>query len=274
MRRRLIRTSNDLLDWKPCLADDPAWSSFAEEFDKPEHIKTRSKATRAVLGPVRSGDVKELGNLCFSILHGQEFVALPFWDEEQQMERHLSREEEEAKRISEGRVLAQRVEDLVAGNEAGKRLLEAIKTEHDRADFQPDTRSIFEACKALFCFIGREERLPFKRELNLEANWIKECRRSHVLESAPEFGKELVLDIDFPDCGRMVTQAGIFHVYSFEKKGGVNDNYDFAEWFNCQLVRFDQWETPRWEAGNYRKALRDSGLRRLPEAKRGRKRGR
>ena len=191
------------------------------------------------------------------------------------MERHLSREEEEAKRISEGRVLAQRVEDLVAGNEAGKRLLEAIKTEHERGDFQPDTRSIFDACKALFCFIGREERLPSKKDLNIEANRRKECRRSHVLDSPPEFGKELVLDIDFPDCGRMVTQPAKFHVYSFEKKGGVDDNYDFVEWFDCQLVRYDQWEKPRWESGNYRKtALRDSGLQRLPEARRGRKRGR
>lgn len=263
MKRRAVSNSKDLLEFYPFLEDQKGWAKFATAFDKPECKEKRRNAARACRRPVTSRKVKDMRTLCSWIRHGELLSCMPNLNGDgQQVD--LSPVGVTRRRLQDACSLASAVEMILSDSEGGRILRQAIEDEIAALRFQPDTRSIYDACIALFRFISREERLPTKKELNREVNRMKKCNVVHVMEKRPQFGDTIKRLVPTLNEGRMIETEMQYRVYEYEKNHGVDDNWNEVYWFECRLVRDYEWGNPYW--ADTSDVWKPGGLSGLPKA--------
>jgi hypothetical protein len=128
---------------------------------------------------------------------------------------------------------------------------------------QPDTRSIMHAFNAMCRFILREQRLPSKKELNIEASRMK-SNELHVMADRPKFGQLIALVKSAMDNGRPVSREVRYRVYDFTEHYGMDDDYNEGKWIECRLVRDASWKKPYWS--DTREIFKPGGFSGLPKA--------
>ena len=245
MKNRKVSTSKDLLKFYPFLEQQKEWAKFAEEFNKPECRKNRIKAARALRIPEQPEAIGEILHHCNWVLHGEILSFLPEIGDDGN-ERFLSPKQVAISRLKAATSLAEKVELLLSYTDAGAELRSGLERAIKRLQYQPDTRSIMDAFNAMCLFIRREERLPSKKELNIEVNRIKKCNVEHIMEDLPSFGQIIMREESVLRNGRPVCAKVSYRVYDFTKGYGIDDEYNECRWIQCRLVPRECWEESYW----------------------------
>ena len=170
---------------------------------------------------------------------------------------HLTRDEVARERMNAAVELAKKVELLLSPSKEGKKLRNACRAEAERKEVPRNRQDKADAsavvCFAFLKFVHREERLPSKKELNVEANRLAKCEVGGIGER--QFGEAVQRD-------------GIkWLVYDSISKIEFNSDHDMNMGWEYRIVPFLRWDEPKWEkssgAAEYTTPL---GLKGLPEA--------
>jgi len=244
MKQRKISTSKDLLRIYPFLEQQKGWGKFAEEFDKPECRKNRAKAARALKAPEQSDEIREMLNHCNWVLRGETLSVMPEIDDDGK-ESFLTPEQVAEVRLKAATSLAEQVEMLLSDTVAGAEMRSGVEQAIKRLRHQPDRRAILHAYNALCRFIRREQRLPTKKDLNIEA-YRMTWNEPHVMEDRPKFGQFIALEKCVMENRRPVSSVVVYRVYDFIEHHGMDDQYNERKWIECRLVRAANWEDLYW----------------------------
>lgn len=185
MRRKSLEDSTSLLVEYPCLSEQPGWAEFAEEFDK---LERKGKRKKALQRQQVTESVRELLRHCRVILNGEGIFPIRdaagnavFLSERQITER----------RINAAIALAGKVEMLSSSSQEATELRKALDREARRKETQAPRRDKANAsatvCCAFLKFVEREQKLPTKNELNIEANRLTK-RREETYFGERQFG--------------------------------------------------------------------------------------
>ena len=245
MKSRKISTSKDLRQFYPFLEQQKGGGKFAEEFDKPECRKNRAKAALALKAPEQPDEIRGMLNHCNWVLRGETLSVMPEIDDDGK-ESFLTTEQVVESRLKAATALAEKVELLLSDTEAGVEMRSGVEQAIKRLKHEPDTRTIIDKFDAMCRFIIREKRLPAKKELNIEANRIKNCNVLHVMEDRPRFGQLITLEQSVMENGRPVIREVRYRVYDFTEHYGIDDQYNEGKWIECRLVRDTNWKKIYW----------------------------
>ena len=262
VKRGKISTSKDLLQFYPFLERQKEWAKFAEAFDKPECRKNRGKAARALEAPEQPDEIREMLNHCNWVLRAETLSLLPKIDDDGKASFQTPEQDVES-HLKAATALAEKVELLLSDSEAGAEMRSGVEQAVKSLKHRPDTRSIIDAFKAMCLFIRREQRLPSKKELNIEAFRMKwnEC---HVMEERPKFGQLITLEKSTLDKGQVVSREVPYRVYDFKECYGLDDEYNEGKWIECRLVRDVSWNELYWK--DPREIWKPGGFSGLPKA--------
>lgn len=248
------RTAADLLKVYPKLAKDEGWAKFAQEFDKPEHCKNRAVAARACR-PEAKKEILELRKLCGVVLT-DEWIAQISQLRDDGTSSSLTSEQVSSNRIAASVALAKKVELLLCGTDKGNALLRLIEAEGKRRTEKEKHRNHTDCCVALLEFIQREERLPTKKELSIEAN--------RLIEIEKIIGKKTHGEIVRKNGSK--SRADQYYVYDCRQKLKLNhESKLFEQVWEFRMTPRHRWDKPRWIGPDYSRVSKPVGLQGLPE---------
>jgi hypothetical protein len=248
-----IRTAADLLKVHPKLAKDEGWEKFAQEFDKPEYCKSRAVAARACR-PEAKKEILELRKLC-EVVRTDEWIAQISQLRDDGTSSALTSEQASSNRIAASVALAKKMELLLGGTDKGNALLRIIEAEGKRRAKKEAHRNSMDCCVALLEFSQREERLPTKQELAIEANRLIEIekiidQRKHG-DVVKKSGSESIADQYYVyDCRQTL---------KFDHKSKPH-----VPVWECRITPRHLWSAPRWIGKEYNSASKPVGLMGLP----------
>lgn len=259
-KRKSVRTSKDLLDFYPFLEHQAGWSKFAKEFDKPECLKCRSKGVRYITPPKRPEAIEAMLNHCNSVLRGEMLANLPFGLDEEI--RFVTPDEVRETRLRDATALAGIVESLLSDSDKGTVLRHAVEAEIKRIrqkKLKPKRSNSVDLFRAFCTFVNREKRLPFKKELNIEANRLKMCKDGFL-------GEKIFGEIVYRNGAANGSAADRFYVYDCREEYAYDDNDEVQTWKECRIVPWGEWDALRWNPTEYADVSTPSGFKGLPEA--------
>lgn len=253
-----ISVSNDLLTLCPKLKSDREWESFAKEFDMPKCRKNRSTAARACKPPVRPKMICDMARHCFTILRWDAALGLPDLDIEGEP---VALETAKANRIDSAIILAEMVELLLSDSEVGRLQRKTVGDETKRLMRESsgsNRRNVYDLCLAFLNFIKREEKLPTKKELNIEANHLQNCTRGYI-------GNQKFGDVIYHPKSGSKSRADRFHVYESSEEYAF-DEITVKTWSEYSLIPNNEWGVERWPGTQFSDVSTPAGFKGLREA--------
>jgi|GEM_PF-3051244 len=226
-----LTNSGSLLSEYPFLEQDPGWRTFVDEFDRPQHVKKRMQAIRS-FQKEPSASVKELESHCRTILSK---IAAWCPRNADGTREFLTRDEAVRVQLNAAEELAKKVKILLSPEKEGNQLRYALGAEAKRREI-PRSRQDKGSPAAIVCFaflyfVRREERLPSKRELNVEANRLSTCELGGT-------GKRLLGEVFPSGREKFVVYDNISH-FDFGEE-------DEIKW-EFRVVRAGEWDKLKWQ---------------------------
>ncbi|MCP5532338.1 MAG: hypothetical protein H7A48_04140 [Akkermansiaceae bacterium] len=215
-------TSAGLQEKFPTLIRSPDWVKFSEIYDRPEHREARSSDyATATPSFFLSPRVFQLRDLAERTLGSESGLSSA---------RNLSPE-------AAGKKLAEETLRMLsdAGTSADDIAKDLRKTQKA---IDPPFRNGRDVIVALTRFIERENQLPTKKSLNIEAMRLVRLVSMHNSNSGGEFGRAVQIG------------SSVFIIY--------------GDGWACPKV---DWNEPRWDISEYSKLLKRCGLSGLGGAK-------
>lgn len=254
--KRFSNSSKGLLQAFPFLQEQKGWERFAKEFDRSECRKARSKASRATRGERESKLICEL-KTHVSVIRNRHILDSFSFIHDDGTETYSTEEEKQKRILKSAEFLSDQMNLLLTISENGDKARRALTKEIDRKTRKLDQRNITDVFEAFLNFVQRESRLPSKKELNSEANRIEESKKNAPIPGKRKFGDEIK---------KSDSRADRFIVFHCEEKHGDGMGENWL-WHQCQIVRANEWESPRWDEADFsKKILKPAGFAGLPKA--------
>lgn len=251
-----IAKAEDLKRICPRIDRDAGWAAFVTEFDNPKHCANRQKSANSCLKPKQHSLIREIEHLCM-ITRTSETLAFPPQFSPDGSKFYLTEEQATKKRIDASITLAETVWLLLSPSKNGEGLRRKFKAEAGRKSKGAKKRSMTDLCLALLEFIRREERLPTKKELNIEANRLHHCLHGY---SAEEVHGKIIQPKG------TTSVADLLVVYDCGPVTAFDESRNLVTRMECRIVPYHEWEEPRWSVTNYSDLSTPCGLKGLPEA--------
>lgn len=252
MRRWVLKDSAAaLLVEYPFLAGEVGWDGFVREYDDPPCIKKRADALKA-FRPQMGQAVSEMDEFCQVILNKKGLARRG-----RPNSILYTSLDEVRERITAAVALAEKVELLFSPCREGAKIRHALKAEAKRRAMPPlkydKATPATVVCYSFLRFVHREECLPTKKQLNVEAN------RLTYSEGGP------LAEMRF---GEVFHRGGMeYRIYDCVRNSGTWEDDTGKTWFECRIVPSFQWDQPRWPTvSGMTEFTTPLGLKGLPEA--------
>ena len=251
-----IAKAADLKRICPRIDRDAGWAAFVKEFDNPQYCAKRLDSANHCQKQKQHTEIRETERLCMIIRNG-ETLAFPPQFIPDGSKFYLTEEQATKKRIDASIALAEKVWLLLSPSGHGERLRRMFEAEAERKSKGAKKQSMTDLCLALLEFIRREERLPTKKELNIEANRLHHCLHGYSAEKV--HGNTIQIKGTTSVADRLV-------VYDCGPVTAYDESRNLVTRMECRIVPYNEWEEPRWGVTTYSDYSTPCGLKGLPEA--------